>query len=80
MSPRAMLTLLVAAYAVLSAGAPARADADAPAGPALRYSTPHAGAAPAERPRGEAAPQERPAPPQVPNGCPYRDGKLELIV
>jgi hypothetical protein len=38
-----------------------------------------AGDAPAKGAKGEPAPQEQQAPPPAPSGCPFRDGKLELI-
>jgi hypothetical protein len=35
---------------------------------------------PAKRAKDAPAPGERQAPPPVPSGCPFRDGKLDLIV
>ncbi len=78
MSPRAMLTLLAAASAVAIAVVPARAD-DGVSAPAPRHAAPLAAGTPGKGAKDEPAPQERPAPP-APNGCPFRDGKLDLIV
>lgn len=65
MSRSSRLTLLCASLMVVIA-MPAYAETAAPAQPAESQTVP-------QTPNGK---QDRP----VPSGCPYRDGKLELIV
>jgi len=76
MSPRPKLTLLAAAtVASLSLALPALAEGGSP----LKYAAPLNAESPSKRAKDEPAPSER-APAPVPSGCPFRDGKLELIV
>ena len=86
MSPRPRLTLLAATLcAALSLALPALAQdgaGDRPDGafaPSLESAAPLVAETPAKRAKGEPAPEERQAPPPAPSGCPFRDGKLELI-
>jgi hypothetical protein len=47
--------------------------------PSLESAAPLVAETPAKGAKGEPAPEERQAPPPAPSGCPFRDGKLELI-
>jgi hypothetical protein len=79
MTSRSRLTLVCAAsLAMLAVTAPAFAQAGPAAGAA------GAPAAPApmqsEEENGAVQPQPNQRQPATPTGCPYRDGKLDLIV
>ena len=77
MTPRSRLTLLCAAsIAMLATAAPALAQAGAAAGSAGAPSAPAPGNADSQS--AQPLPSERQ--PIAPSGCPYRNGKLDLIV
>ena len=77
MTPRSRLTLpCTALLAVLPLGIPAFAQAGPGAAAGGAPQTPTAGAA--DGGAVQPAPSQRQ--PVVPSGCPYRDGKLDLIV
>jgi hypothetical protein len=86
MTPRPRLTLLAGVAASLSLAGPAIAEVGA--GDALsgaqaapfEYAAPLDAESPSKRAKRDPAPSERQAPPPVPSGCPFRDGKLDLIV
>jgi hypothetical protein len=87
MSPRPKLTLLAAA-AVASLGLALPVLAEGGAGDAFgraqaspfKYVAPLNAESPGKRAKDESMPSERQAPAPVPSGCPFRNGKLELVV
>jgi hypothetical protein len=66
------------AWPALAAGGAGDALGGAQAAP-FKYAAPLAAESPSKRAKDAPAPGERQAPP-VPRGCPFRDGKLDLIV
>jgi hypothetical protein len=79
MTSQSRLTLVCAAsLTMLALAAPAFAQAGPAAGAAGAPATP----APAQNKgeNGAAQPQPNERRPAAPTGCPYRDGKLDLIV
>ena len=73
MAPRSRLTLLFAAsIAMLATTAPAFAQAGSTVAPSVQ--------APGNGDSESAQPPPSERQPVAPSGCPYRDGKLELIV
>lgn len=77
MTSSSRLTLVCAAWlAVLGMAAPAFAQAGSAAGAAGAPSAPPTGSAESDA----AQQQQSDEPPAAPSGCPYRNGKLDLIV
>jgi hypothetical protein len=79
-----MLTLLAgAAVASLSLALPALAEegaGDSFGRAPFKYAAPLNAESPSKRAKDESAPSKRQAPPPLPSGCPFHDGKLDLIV
>jgi len=76
MSPRPRLTLLALSL-TLPALAGAVAETQSTGARSFRYAAPLAAEPPGKRAK-DAAPDEKQTPP--PSGCPFRNGKLELMV